>query len=244
MARLFDFFRRDSLTKRLEKIKKGSTQEREKIIQEYIPFIIKTLSDKLNKYIESENSEEYSIGIEAFNEAIDKYEPSRGSFIGFAEIVIKNRIIDYLRKNSKHNKVVPISQFEDDEKNKTEKYFQTEDFTESFTLKNEIKELEEKLKSFHITFFDLEEEAPKHMDTRANALRIAKYIANDKELKESLMKKKTLPSKRIIEEMGVTIKILKRSRKFIIATVVILGSDLEQLKSYIGQTLGGVQSGL
>ncbi|WP_176461696.1 RNA polymerase sigma-I factor [Anaeromicrobium sediminis] len=244
MARLFDFFRKDSLTKRLEKIKNGSTQEREKIIEEYIPFIIKTISNKLNKYIESENSEEYSIGIEAFNEAIDKYEPSRGSFIGFAEIVIKNRITDYLRKNSKHNKVVPISQFEEDEKDKLQKHFQMEDFTKSLTLKNEIKELEERLKPFDITFFDLVEEAPKHVDTRANGLRIAKHIANNKELKEALMRKKTLPSKKIIEELDVTAKILKRSRKFIIATVVILGSDLELLKNYIGQTLGGVQSGL
>lgn len=85
MARLFDVLKKDSLTKRLKKVKQGDEEEREKIIQEYIPFIIKTISDKMNRYIESENSEEYSIGMEAFNEAIDKYDFSRGSFITFAD---------------------------------------------------------------------------------------------------------------------------------------------------------------
>ncbi|WP_168198350.1 RNA polymerase sigma-I factor [Crassaminicella thermophila] len=244
MARLFDFFRKDPLTKSLEKIQNGDIEEREKIIESYIPFIIKTVSDKLNKYIESENSEEYSIGIEAFNEAIDKYESSRGSFIAFAEIVIKNRITDYLRKNRKHHNVVFMSQFEEDETNKLQKHLRTDDFTENFALKSEIEEFENKLKQFRITFSDLVKESPKHIDTRANGLRIAKFIASNEDLKEDLIRKKSLPSKKIIEELGVTAKVLKRSRKFIIAAVIILDSNLDQLKNYIAQTKGGAKGGL
>ncbi|QZY54241.1 RNA polymerase sigma-I factor [Crassaminicella profunda] len=244
MARLLNFFTRDSLTKRLEKVKQGDTEEREKIIKEYIPFIIKTVSDKLNRYIEAENSEELSIGIEAFNEAIDRYEPKRGNFIGFAELVIKNRIIDELRKSSKHKKTILISQFEEDDNEKLQKHFSVEDFTEKITLKEEIKEFEEKLKIFQITFSELVQEAPKHMDTRINGIRIAQYIVDHKALKEELFRKKMLPSKKLIDGLGVSAKILKRSRKFIIATVIILEGDFEKLRNYIGSSKGGVAGGL
>ena len=87
--RLLEIFRSDSIVSRLDKAKAGDSLEREKLIQEYIPFIIKTVSNKINRYIESENSEEYSIGLMAFNEAIEKYEKTKGSFIAFAELVIK-----------------------------------------------------------------------------------------------------------------------------------------------------------
>lgn len=244
MACLLNFFKRDALTKRLEKVKKGDIEEREKIIEEYIPFIIKTVSDQLNRYIEAENSEELSVGIEAFNEAIDKYEKNRGNFIGFAQLVIKNRIIDDLRKKSKHKKAIPISQFEEDDNDQLQKHFSIDDFTKNFTLKTEIKEFEEKLKDFQIGFSDLVEEAPKHIDTRANAIRIAKYIADDEGLKEELFRKKRLPSKKLIDQLGTSVKILKRSRKFIIATAIILEGDFEKLKNYVGSSKGGVEGGL
>lgn len=80
----------------------GDKQEREKIIEEYIPFIMKTVSTVTNKYIESENSEEYSVGLEAFNEAINKYDSKSGNFISFAKIVISSRTKDYLRKTKKN----------------------------------------------------------------------------------------------------------------------------------------------
>ncbi|WZL73799.1 RNA polymerase sigma-I factor [Clostridiaceae bacterium 35-E11] len=240
MARLFDILKKDSLTKRLKRVKQGDEKEREKIIQEYIPFIIKTVSDQMNRYIESENSEEYSIGMGAFNEAIDKYEFSRGSFIGFAEMVIKSRITDYFRKNKKHRDTIPISQFQEEEGHKVQRLFQMDDFTDALALKHEIKQLEEKLESFGIDFSDLVKEAPKHKDTRNNGIRIATYIASNQKLMEELLRKKSLPSTKLIQELNITAKILKRSRKFIIATALVLGSDLEILKNYIGQTEGGV----
>lgn len=238
--RLLSHFKKDGLTERLEKIKMGDQEERDRVINEYIPFIIKNVSNQTNRYIETENSEEYSIGIEAFNEAIDKYEFSRGSFIGFAEIVIKNKIIDYNRKSIKHKNTFVMSELEDKEAYAIQKRLSTEDFTETFELKSEMRDLEKELEKFDITLNDLVNESPKHINTRMNALRIARYIASNESLKQGLMKKKVLPSKKLIQKLGVTKKILKRSKKFIISIVIILDSDLEQLKEYISEIEGGV----
>lgn len=233
MAKVFDFFKKNAFKKRLENINTGDIEEREKLIQDYIPFIIKTISKATNKYVESENSEEYSIGLEAFNEAINKYSESKGNFISFAELVIKSRIYDYLRKVKKHSKSIPMSQFEEEEQEKIYNSYKEEGFTDSMILKDEIKEFESKLKEFDITFEDLVKDSPKHNDTRKNAIRIAKYIVDNKELKDELIRKKTLPSSKLVASLNTTAKILKGSRKFIIAAVLVLDGDLDILKRYI-----------
>lgn len=239
MARLINFFKKDSLTNRLDKIKQGNKEERENLIQEYIPFIIKTVSSKTNRYIESENSEEFSIGLEAFNQAIDKYDKDKGAFIAFAELVIQSRITDYMRQTKKFNTTIPISQFEEEESYILEESLRTEDFSKEYELKDEIEEFEQSLKEFDISFSDLVKEAPKHKDTRLNAMSIARYISENHGLKEELMRKKTLPGSKLIKELDITLKVLKRSRKFIIAAVLIYDSDLDILKQYISNLEGG-----
>lgn len=244
MAHLLEFFKKDSLSLRLDKIKQGDGEEREKIIEEYLPFIIKTVSEKTNRYIESENSEEYSIGLEAFNEAIDKYDKIKGGFISFAQLVIQSRITDHLRRSKKHERTIPISQFEEEEYGAVENGFKIEDFTRAYDLKYEIFELEEKLSQYNISFRDLVRESPKHLDTRLNALRVARHIMENPTLMEELMRKKTLPGTDITREMNVTLKMLKRSRKFIIAAVLILDSQMECLKQYLSHCEGGAADDL
>ncbi|WP_099192435.1 RNA polymerase sigma-I factor [Tepidibacter mesophilus] len=241
MADLLKIFKKNSLVKRLDRIKMGDKLEREKIIEEYIPFIIKTVSSVTNRYIESENSEEYSVGLEGFNEAIDKYESKYGNFISFAKLVISSRTKDYLRKIKKDSKVISINQFPKEEQEKIYNNLKTKDFVEASILKEEIKTFENKLSDFDITFNDLLNEAPKHKDTRMNAINIAKYIFENDSIKMELMTKKRIPNSKIIKDLNVTQKILKRSRKFIIATVLILEGDSDLLKSYITLDEEGVK---
>lgn len=243
MVPFFKGFKKPLINKRLEKIRAGNESERDKFIREYIPFVIKTTSDYLNRYIESENSDEYSIAIEAFNEAIDKYNPSKGSFISFARLVIHSRLKDFFRKKNKNKQIILFSQLEENT-DKVQKSCHIEDFVDSLTIKEEIKQLEFKLSQFNITLMDLVKQSPKHQSTRVRAIGIAKHIVRKDELKESLLRKKMLPSSKLIKDLNVSYKILKRSRKFIIATVLILDSNLELLKNYISETERGAANGL
>lgn len=97
------------------------------------------------------------------------------------------------------------------------------------------------MNGFDITFNDLLNEAPKHKDTRINAISIARYIFENDSIKTELMTKKRIPNSKIINELNVTQKILKRSRKFIIAAVLILEGDSDLLKSYITLDKEGVK---
>lgn len=228
---------------RLRNIKAGDEEERENFIKEYTPFIIKSITKVTNKYVEIENNDEFSIGLEAFNEAINKYEFEKGNFIKYAETVMRNRIIDFYRKTKPLGNIVSI-----DKENLLEAtgndVLRSNDFTNKYDMKDQILKLQSLLKDFNITFKELVSESPKHIDTRLNSIKIAKGIVENNDIKNDLYRKKVLPAKKIIEKVGVTKKVLKGNRKFIIATVLILDSDLDLLIDYICQVEGGAGYGV
>ncbi len=57
------------------------------------------------------SDDEYIIAMMAFGDAIDGYNENKGNFLGFAKTVIRNRIIDSIRREAKHNSV-PFSALE------------------------------------------------------------------------------------------------------------------------------------
>ena len=83
----------------------------EKLIIENEFFIISTTSKATNKYI-NKSDDEWSIALNAFNEAVNSYNMDKGSFYSFAELVIKRRIIDYLRKESKRSSEILVDSYE------------------------------------------------------------------------------------------------------------------------------------
>ncbi|KUO60493.1 MAG: hypothetical protein APF84_06445 [Gracilibacter sp. BRH_c7a] len=228
----------NSVEKRLEAIMRGDLEERNKLIADYIPFIIKMVSKQLNRYIETENCDEFSIGLIAFDEAIDKYCSSKGVFLKFAELVISNRIKDALRK--KNQELREIS-FEDCSENVLKHldsvYVRSDE--DSISLREEIKQYESELSKFKITLEDLVEETPKHKDTRVNAMILSERISEDKPLVEKIYSKRRLPISQIALKFKTTAKIIKRSRKYIISLVVIFTGGFIQLKYWVRNSIKG-----
>ncbi|MBQ8401937.1 MAG: hypothetical protein IJX14_08410, partial [Clostridia bacterium] len=78
-------------------------------IREYIPFI-RAEASKCIQRLCTEQDDEYSIAMIAFHEAITGYERSRGNFLRYAAMLIRSRIIDYSRKESRHRMMMyPIT---------------------------------------------------------------------------------------------------------------------------------------
>jgi RNA polymerase sigma factor len=99
----------ESFSEIIQRIKDGDEELRERFIEDYKPFILGCISRQMNAYVDTQNNEEFSIGLIAFNEAIDRYDRTKGeSFFGFAELVIKSRLISYKRKEMKSSKVIPF----------------------------------------------------------------------------------------------------------------------------------------
>lgn len=174
----------------------------------------------------------------AFDEAINRYESSRGSFFKFAELVISNRVKDALRIKKRQTREISY----DDSLNIDDHRFTglcSELDEDSIDLREEIKRYEKELARFQITFEMLADETPKHKDTKAKAMMISKFISKDNSIVEELYKKRRLPLSKIVLKFGTTAKVIKRSRKYIISLVVIFTGGFTQLKTWVSNSLKG-----
>ena len=80
---------------------KTDNQAADALIADYMPFI-KSETAKIMKQQPDQSSDELSIAMLAFYESIRSYSRLRGSFLRFASMQIKNRLIDYYRKEKRN----------------------------------------------------------------------------------------------------------------------------------------------
>lgn len=245
---IFSKFRQKSepIGDTINRIKNGEPLLKNDLIRDYKPFIIKVVSKATGKYVDLENSDEFSIALIAFDEAIDCYDVNKNTnFFSFAEIIIKRRLIDDLRKNYKDRKVYPLTYFdnsdEDDRNIFEEKYFKLDasSIFNNIETKEEIVNFSMRLKKFNIEIADLVKCAPKHMDSKRLAIKIARLIAENKDLSEKLETKKTMPVVDLLKLINVNHKTIERNRKFIIAVYLILSSNLEVMQGYVNNVERG-----
>jgi len=229
--------KKNQLNDEIEKIKNGNNKARNSLISRYTPFIAKTVSAVTNRYIDINDSDEFSIGMLAFNSAIDSYTVSRGSFIKYAGIVIKSRVIDYLRKNKKNE--IPFTDLDYDDG--TNCIFDKPDSRARLGFENiesadGIRVFKNRLYEFNISFEELVESTPKHQDSVLNCIKLAKIITENKDLFEQFSKSKCLPLNKIMKFTDLHRRTVERNRKFIIAIVLLLKSDLNIIKGYLSFT--------
>jgi RNA polymerase sigma factor len=213
---------------------------RNDLIKQYQPFIAKVTSKVCKQYID-QSRDEFSVGIEAFNEAIDHFQSKQGSsFLSFAEMVIRRRVIDYIRKETRQTRDIFLEPDTNDEENQAESLAQVSaslaqysDYKESERRTEDILEYQQQLIQFDITFADLVEHCPKHIDARENAKQIAKYLASQPEHVDYLLQKKQLPMKDLLKSVNCSRKTVERNRKYIIAMALIYIGDHQSLRSYI-----------
>ncbi|WP_231495875.1 RNA polymerase sigma-I factor [Paucisalibacillus sp. EB02] len=218
---------------------KGDETAQNFLLKNYQPFIAKCVSEVCKRYIDPERDDEFSIGLSAFNEAIRLFSKDRGSsFLTFANLVIKRKVIDYIRSQNKYPTAISLDESYDVEKmeNPTEieavkDIYQQEQ--EAWYRRQEILEFKDKLATYKLTLFELSEVAPKHRDARDSAVKIARVLREDPKLRDFVEQKKKLPMKELAKKVNVSKKTLERNRKFILAIFIVLGEDYVFLNDYL-----------
>jgi RNA polymerase sigma factor len=227
-----------SITERLEIVKKDPN-ELNNFIEEYKPFIASIVEKMTGRYAAYGESDELSIGLIAFNESIQKYNPQKGSFLTFAKYVITNRLIDYFRKNKNHLNTTPLEEYVGDDKDdEIDITFDKciSDFNESeinALRKSEILELKDELAKWDISFDSLLKESPKHEKKRETINMIISKIMSSPEIVDSIITKKHFPITQIQKISNIPLKFLERSRKYIITIITIKSGDYSLLKSFV-----------
>lgn len=205
--------------------------DKEAFILAYRPFIRSTISSIRHRYI-TEQDDEYSIGLVAFNEALQQYSYIKGSsFLSFAKLLMKRDIIDYLRKETRRT-FVPFDEVGEavDSQQSQLEYLQEMD---NQNRREEIFHLRDLLKEFKISLSELVKESPKHQDTRSAMIAVAKQVVKEEELLEELFQKKKLPLKKLEPKVSMSRKTLERHRKYIIVMCLIFSNEYTYIKGYI-----------
>lgn len=211
---------------------------RNEIIHQYKNFITSCAEKTVGRYVTAQD-DELSIAMIAFNEAITKFQSEKGLFLSFAKITIRNRLIDYIRKE-KGKKSIPFSELSQWDQDGDEIAFDIEDeHREPFQAKFEIQALSEELKGFGISFFDLPKVTPKTKKTRSACFSVIQYIMENPIMIYELRTNKVMPIKAILNGIKVKRKLIERHRNYIITAIIILTGEYEILREYFREVKEG-----
>lgn len=203
-------------------------------------FILKCASSAVRNYV-SKSDDEWSVALGAFTEAVENYSMDKGSFLNFSELVIRRRIIDFIRSQSRHSVEISInpSLFNGDSGEEEDGASIKAEIGEKMaeqadnSVKLEIELANEVLSSYGFTFFDLSECSPKAKKTKKSCAMAVAYIIRNPILVSNMKVKKLLPIGLIEKNARIPRKILERHRKYIIAAVEIMSGDYPHLAEYM-----------
>lgn len=224
---------------------KGDMKAADDLISDYLPFIKAEAAKVMKRALNTNQDDEYSIAMIAFHEAINGYSKTRGSFINYASMLIRNRLIDYWRKNDRHSKVISLSSPITDDSDTLEdrvigEEFQEENIVSRELTKEEILELSEQMKSFGLSLTDVAETSPKEEATLAKCKKVIAAAKANEEVMASLFRTKRLPIKKIMEEVKVPRKTIERHRKYIVALLLIYSNGYEIIRGHLKEVMKGV----
>ncbi len=220
---------------------KSDIQKADELIRAYLPFIRSEVSRFLTRYC-TDQDDELSIGLIAFHEAILGFSKERGAFLNYASMLIKSRLIDYQRKESRHQGQISLEADQGgDGRPLMEKLEDQEDcFEESANLeatKQEIEELAAVMKEFGVTFRDVTEHSPKQSRTLESCAKAVRFAAENRELLDELLRTRKLPLARLALGAKVERKTLERHRKYILAMLLIQTNGYEIIRGHLRHVL-------
>ncbi len=200
----------------------------EHLVERHMGFLIHTVSHVTGRYVAVEHDDAFSIGLEAFVEAVERYDPCRGAFLPFAKLVIQSRLATYLKQENKREGTVSLEALMEQGQEVAEPQKE-----EHCALQEEIFSFQEELQLFHLTLEDLVDQAPKHQDTRERAIRIADRSSREEQIVTETYRKKKLPIRLVAKTCDTTEKIVKGSRHFILAAMLIFIRKFPMLLQWV-----------
>jgi len=222
---------------------KDSMDEAEQLIADFNPF----LHGRAARYAKQNDSQHredlFSIAMEAFYEAIQNYDIEKGHFFPFADRVVRERIIDSLRKQKKaEENTVTLADDDDDDDEHLLTYSAAVDkvsmraYAEELSheeLVDEIEQFKAELATWGITMDSLAKSSPKHSARRVECKAAVEKLAQDRDIMHTIEIKRYFPIKTASEVTGLPPKKLERARIYILALLIIMSGDYDQLSDYI-----------
>lgn len=224
---------------------KGDMEAADALISDYLPFIKSQVTKIMKRPLNASQDDELSIAMIAFHEAINGYSKTRGSFLNYASVIMRNRIIDYWRKNNRHKQVISLNTPKDEDHGSLETYLSSdenleEDIVIRRATREEILELSNQMQDFGVTLTDVADSSPKQDRTLAACKQVVQYAKDNEEIMEEFLRLKRLPLAKLIEGTGAPRKTIERHRKYVVALLLIYSNGYEIIRGHLAEIMKGV----
>lgn len=219
---------------------KEDSQKADDLIRAYIPFI-RSEASKFMTRLCTDQDDEYAIAMMGFYEAILGYEKGRGAFLSYAAMLIRSRLIDYSRKEARHQGNISLYEENGDDRTLMDTVADSSDhFIESAdreATRQEIEELSAVMVQFDVCFSDVADNCPKQERTLAACGAAIRYAAETPALLEELLRTKKLPMAQLVSGSGAERKTLERHRKYILAMLLVQTNGYEIIRGHLRHVL-------
>lgn len=213
-------------------------------IKQYMGFIKSETAKFTGRVPVEGRDDELSIALLAFYEAILAYEKSRGSFLRFASVGIKNRLIDFSRTEKRHTGVISYDEPVAGEDSAPlidtipDRRDEIEEATAHASAKSEIGEFSAQLSSFGVSLSDVADNCPKQERTLNACYTVLDFAKKNPSLLSELVKTKKLPMA-ALEASGVERKTMERHRKYLVAILLAYTNGYEIIRGHLSQMPAG-----
>lgn len=224
---------------------KGDMMAADDLISDYLPFIKAQVTKVMKRPLNVNQDDEYSIAMIAFHEAINGYSKTRGSFLNYAAMLIRNRIIDYWRKNNRHNQVISLNTPINEDASTLEESIPDDEYQEENLVireatKEEILELSQQMTEFGVSLTDVAESSPKQERTLTSCKEVIAYAKDNEEIMKEFLRTKRLPLSKILEGVDVPRKTIERHRRYVVALLLIYSNGYEIIRGHLAEVMKGV----
>ena len=223
---------------------KEDVKEADLLISTYMPFIKAETAKFLKRPPIEAHDDELSIAMMAFYEAINGYSKTRGAFFKYAAMIIRSRLIDYARREKRHEGNISLDSASEEENPFIDRISDSKDHHETVELKestrSEIVELTRQMEDFKVNLSDVADNCPKQQRTLYACHKALQYAQENPELLEELLKTKRLPISKLSAGCGIEIKTLERHRKYMVALLLIHTNGYEIIRGHLKQVMKGV----
>lgn len=221
---------------------KKDSRAADRLIEAYMPFI-KSETAKFLKRSPADSDDELSIAMFAFYEAIRSYSRLKGSFLKFAALQIKNRLIDNYRREKRNYGHLSLDAEDDDNNELMDTIMDNHNDYEENELreatKQEIEELSAQMEDFGVTMNDVADNSPRQRRTLEICQKAVSYARKNPDILEDFLRTKRVPIARLAEGAAVERKSLERHRRYLVAVLLICTNGYEIMRGHIMQVLKG-----
>ena len=174
------------------------SQAADELIRAYLPFIKAETARFLHRPPVEGHDDELSIAMIAFHEAIQGYSRLRGAFLRYAAVLIRNRLIDYRRREQRHWQVISLDAAEGEEaatlgERLADEKDQHQELSEREATRAEIAELSRQMQEFGVTLGDVADNCPRQERTLEACRRALRRAVETPGVLEEFLRTRRLP---------------------------------------------------